>query len=75
MNKKGPNHGRQFYCCNVPPPDNCKFWSWLSELKKRRNKQQQQQQQQQRQTSGEQSHPRTSDSGFVSARSVQAQLT
>ena len=81
VNKKGLNHGRQFYCCNVPPPGRCGFWSWLSDLKRERSKQQQRQQQQQQQQqqqmrqSSEQPMGRAVMGEFVSARRVQAQIT
>ena len=34
VNKKGPNHNRQFFCCAVPPPERCGFWKWHSDAKK-----------------------------------------
>ena len=66
VNKKGPNHNRQFYCCSLPPPGRCDFWRWLSDVKRERRQQQQQQ--------GGSSGPHTSTPttvGFVTAHSIQ----
>ena len=69
VNKKGPNHGRQFYCCNVPVPDRCQYWQWLSDIKRQRSRQQQSEQHKQQQTGSVDG----AQSQFVSARTVQMQ--
>ena len=61
VNKKGPNHGRQFYCCSRPPPGRCDFWRWLSDVKRDRSRQQQ------RSTAPQHA------AEFVTARSMQAE--
>ena len=38
VNKKGKNHGRQFLCCALPPPDRCSFWIWYSDALKARKR-------------------------------------
>ena len=69
VNKKGPNHGRQFYCCSLPPPGRCKFWGWLSDIKRKRNREQSQQ------GGSPQQLPGSPTREFVSARSMQPQAT
>ena len=82
VNKKGPNHGRQFYCCSLPPPGRCDFWAWLSDIRRQRSKQQQQQQQQHHEMKQQQreaqtgSHESAAAGEFVTARRiVQMQTT
>lgn len=74
VNKKGPNNGRQFYCCVVPLPDRCSFWKWLSDIKKERNRQSQHAKLQQKDNTA-QSNTGSPKGEFVSARTMQARTS